>query len=131
MLNVPVQCGKKKIAWTLNSVFVQQLGWHSRVDLSDLVSVDVDPAAMKKSLRTCGNGGLFSFSGRFRNKKLGSCRAFATVPNRSVVMRFPNRVVIMTPNNPDAFESEIRRVKKIGAAGRRDEGRGMNDAGRT
>ncbi len=52
---------------------------------------------MKGSIRTFGNGGLFCFSGRFRNRKLGSYRAFATDPKLAVVLRFPDKIVVVTP----------------------------------
>ena len=95
---------------TQDSLTIQRLGWCSRVDLSGLQSVEADGQAMSRSIRTCGNGGLFCFAGAFRNRKLGAYRAFATDPKRSVVLRFPNRTVVVTPDQPEAF---IARVKEL------------------
>ena len=96
-----------------DALLVQRLGWHSRLDLSGLRSAEVDPQAMAKSTRTFGNGGMFCFAGVFRNKKLGSYRAFATDPNLSVILKFNTRVVVVTPGNPEGFVSRIRELRNL------------------
>ena len=54
------------------------------------------------------NGGLFSFGGQgCKNKRLGRFEAYATDPGRSVVLRFPGRVVVVTPDEPNAFVDTI------------------------
>jgi len=90
------------------SLLIQRLGWQSRLDLTELVSAEADPEAMAKSLRTFGNGGLFCFCGRFRNTKLGAYRAYATDPKRSVVLKFQNQTVVVTPDRPDDFVASIK-----------------------
>ena len=89
------------------TLLIQRLGWNSRVDLEGLTSAVSDPAAMKGSLRTFGNGGLFSICGWFYSRKLGAYRAFATDMNHSVVLRFPKRTVVVTPENPDEFARAV------------------------
>ena len=91
-------------------LLIHRLGWKTKLDLSDLESATSDPDAMKKSIRTFGNGGLFSFSGKYRNRKLGPYRAFATNPELSVILRFPGRVVIVTPESPTEFVRMLERV---------------------
>ncbi|MDD9949501.1 MAG: PH domain-containing protein [candidate division Zixibacteria bacterium] len=88
-------------------LLIQRLGWKSRMDLTELVSADADPEAMDKSLRTWGNGGIFCFCGRFRNTKLGAYRAYATDPKRSVVLKFQDQTVVVTPDRPDDFVASI------------------------
>ena len=90
------------------SLLIQRLGWQSRLDLTELVSAEADPEAMAKSLRTFGNGGLFCFCGRFRNTKLGAYRAYATDPKRSVVLKFQDQTVVVTPDRPDDFVASIK-----------------------
>ena len=90
---------------THDSLLIRRVGWESKVNLSGLVSVEADPRAMAHSIRTFGNGGLFSITGKFRNKKLGPYRAFATDPNKSVILRFNSRVVVVTPANPPRKDS--------------------------
>ena len=81
-----------------------------------VISVEADPNAMRGSLRTCGNGGLFCFAGAYWNKRLGSYRAFATDPSRSVVLRFSDRVVVMTPERPAEFVAAVEKVRREGGA---------------
>lgn len=92
---------------TPNALLIKRLFWNSSVDLSGLISVEVDPTAMNGSIRTFGNGGMFSITGYFRNKKLGSYRAFAMNPENSVVLKFFKRTIIVTPENPQDFKSNI------------------------
>lgn len=90
-----------------NRLVIQRIGWQSTIDLSDLKSAEANPHAMSKSIRLFGNGGLFSFTGLFRNKLLGKYRAYATSPKNSVVLRFTNRTVVVTPEDPENFAKMI------------------------
>ncbi len=92
---------------TDTSLIIKRLGWESRLDLSRLNSATVDPDAFQRSLRLFGNGGFFSFTGWFRNSKLGVYRAFATDAKRAVVLRFSDRTVVITPDDPQKFAAEI------------------------
>jgi len=87
-----------------NSILhVQRLLWATKLDLSELESAETDPEAMKGSIRTFGNGGLFCFAGKFRNRKLGPYRVFASDPKLAVILRFPGKVVVVTPESPTEF----------------------------
>jgi hypothetical protein len=90
-----------------DTLIIHRLGWTSRLDLSSLISAAPDPAAMEGAIRLAGNGGLFSISGWFSNQKLGRYRVFGTDPRRSVILRFPSQVVVVTPDAPEKFVSEI------------------------
>ena len=96
-----------------DALLVQRLGWATMLDLKDLISAEADPKAMSRSIRTCGNGGMFCFAGTFRNKKLGSYRAFATDPKRSVVLKFSHRTVVVTPDKPEEFVAKIIELSKL------------------
>lgn len=98
---------------TQNTLFVQRFLWHSRINLSNLRSYEVDPSAMSGSIRTLGNGGLFCIAGYFHNKKLGNYRAFATDPKLSVVLRFSDSTVVVTPDNPEQFVSALREIVRV------------------
>jgi hypothetical protein len=95
---------------TIDALLIRRLIWNSSVELSGLQSAAVDAEAMSGSIRTCGNGGMFCFSGTFNNNRLGSYRAFATDPSRSVVLRFSDRTVVVTPDQPDAFIARINQL---------------------
>jgi hypothetical protein len=90
---------------------IHRLGWDSTLDLQQLRSATVDPEAMRRSLRTFGNGGLFCFAGRFRSQKLGPYRAFATDPKRAVVLTFADRTVVVTPDDPAAFVAQLQAIR--------------------
>jgi hypothetical protein len=93
---------------TPDALLVHRLFWTTRLPLSGLHSAQVEPNAMRRSIRTFGNGGLFSFTGWFRNTALGSYRAFVTDPHRAVVLHFPTRTVVVSPSAPEDFVSAIR-----------------------
>lgn len=86
-----------------DSLFVERLFWSTRLSLTGLQSVEFRPDAVRGSIRTFGNGGFFSFTGYFRNKALGSYRAFVTDPKRIVVLRFSKSAVVLSPDSPEDF----------------------------
>lgn len=92
------------------ALLIRRLFWTTRLDLRGLKSAESVPHAMAKSLRACGNGGVFSFTGWYWSKALGFYRAYVTDLNRTVVLRFVNRVVVVSPGLPDDFVSELKRV---------------------
>jgi hypothetical protein len=98
---------------TDGGLLVQRLFWKTVISLKALQSVAIDPDAMKRSLRTFGNGGLFCFAGRFRSKKLGPYRAYATDPRLAVVLRFESKVVVVTPDDPKKFASQIQKLSQM------------------
>lgn len=68
---------------------------------------------MRRSIRTFRNGGLFSFTGFFRNKALGAYRAFVTDPHQTVVLHFPNRTVLVSPSAPAEFVDDIDVTNRV------------------
>jgi hypothetical protein len=86
-----------------SELLVRRLGWHSRVSVEGLREIIIDPKAMRKSLRLFGNGGLFAFAGWFWNRRIGRYRAFATDFKRAVVLKFPQRTIVITPEKPEEF----------------------------
>ena len=80
------------------------------MNLQDLQTAEIDPEAMNRSIRLFGNGGLFCFAGQFRNKKLGRYRAYATDPKLAVILRFTDKVVVVTPGSPDRFVAQLSRL---------------------
>jgi PH (Pleckstrin Homology) domain-containing protein len=92
---------------TADEILVQRLLWPTRFERARLQSASVDPEALRGSIRLFGNGGLFSFSGWFRSPKLGRYRAFVTDPARTVILRFADRIVVISPSDPDAFARDV------------------------
>lgn len=92
-----------------NTLLIQRLWWRTRIPLSALRSVAHDPSALRGSIRLCGNGGLFSFTGWFWCQSLGRYRMFATDLKRAVVMLFEDRRIVVSPDRPGDFVNEVRR----------------------
>lgn len=90
-----------------NVLAIRRLLWTTRLSLSGLQSATAEPNAMRGSLRLCGNGGLFSITGWYRNRALGNYRAFVTHLKKTVVLRFANRTVVVSPEKPEQFAAEI------------------------
>jgi hypothetical protein len=92
---------------TPNAILVQRLFWKTRLSLEGLQSARFEPKAMSWSIRTFGNGGLFSFTGYFRNRPLGAYRAFVTHPRQTVVLRYVHRTVVLSPAAPEEFVLQL------------------------
>lgn len=93
---------------TPDAVLVLRPGWVTRLPRAGLVSATFEPGVMRRSLRLCGNGGFFAFTGLYWNRELGRHRAFVTDGQRSVVLRFANRTVVLSPDRPEDFVDELR-----------------------
>jgi len=98
---------------TPDTLLVKRLAWNTQVPLQGLTAVEADSDAMKRSIRTMGNGGLFSISGLFRNQRLGSYRALATDLRRCVILKFDHKVIVITPEKPQAFVKQLKRMQGI------------------
>jgi hypothetical protein len=86
---------------------IQRLLWHTEVSLEGLTQVGYLPDAMKSSLRIFGNGGLFSITGYYQNKVIGSYRAFVTDQKNCVILGLPKRVLVVSPEDPSAFVQSV------------------------
>jgi len=92
---------------TPEAILVYRLFWDTRLPREGLVSATVEPQAFKKTLRTCGNGGMYSFTGWYWNKRLGHFRAYVTDLNRTVVLRWEKRTAVISPDDPEGFVREV------------------------
>lgn len=93
---------------TADAILVHRLFWDTRLSRAGLQSARFEPQSMCKSIRTCGNGGFYSFTGWYWNKTLGSYRAFVTDPRRAVVLRYERRTLIVSPDEPERFIQELK-----------------------
>ncbi|MEM8953678.1 MAG: PH domain-containing protein [Verrucomicrobiota bacterium] len=88
------------------TLHIKRLFWNTTVSLEHLESATPDPEAMRNSIRLLGNGGLYSFSGIFRNEQLGTFRSFVTNPKHCVVLKFASEkpIVVSPTDRPDFLE---------------------------
>ena len=92
----------------VTDLYIERLFTSTRIPLAGLSRVWLEPKVCKGSLRVFGNGGLFSFTGLYYNKKLGRYRLFATDFSHAVVLVLPQRVVVVTPANPQTFIDHLK-----------------------
>jgi len=90
------------------AVVVSRLALKARFPLAGLVSVAPDDQAMHGAWKTIGNDGLGAIAGRFRSQRLGRFRAYLTDPARSVVLRWPDRCVVISPAQTAFFVASAR-----------------------
>lgn len=90
-----------------DEILIHRTGWSYRLDVSRLVRARAEPHATLGSIRMFGNGGMFSFTGMFRNHVLGSYRAWMTNSEDTVVLEFEDRTVVISPDDPVAFVDEL------------------------
>jgi Bacterial PH domain len=93
---------------TASALEVERPLWTTTFTLADLVSVAGDSDALGGSLRLFGNGGLFSFTGIFWNRRLGLFHAYGTDPGRAVVLKFRKRTIVITPDDTQRFIVRVR-----------------------
>ena len=99
---------------TSDAILIHRMFWTTRLPLVGLRSVEYEPEAMRWSIRIFGNGGFFSFTGLFRNKQLGVYRAFVTDPRRTVVLRYADQSVVISPATPEEFVRDLNKSGKVG-----------------
>jgi len=93
-------------------LLILRLGFTTRIPLRKLTTAKFAPEACDKSIRTLGNGGLFAFTGWYKNDTLGSYEMYATDLSRIVVLRFSRRTIVITPDQPEEFVRDVARQLK-------------------
>jgi len=80
---------------------VRRLLWTTRIPLRTLTDAEWRRGSFGFAWRTCGNGGLYSFTGWYHQKSLGSFRALATRTTDAVILKFSDRKpIVITPDDP-------------------------------
>lgn len=95
-------------------LLIQRLFWQTSLPLKGLEKAYADAQAMTGSFKTIGNGGLFAYTGWFRSKHLGKFRALVTDATRCVVLKFRDRTVVVSPDDPVAFVRALGFEEKAG-----------------
>jgi hypothetical protein len=93
-----------------NLLQVQRLLWRTQIPLESLHRAWASPDATAGSFRLFGNGGLYSFTGIFRNKRLGAYRSFVTDSRRAVVLELAGRTLVVTPESPDELLAQLQLI---------------------
>ncbi len=88
-------------------LLIHHIGWSSKYELNSLEGIEINPQAMSGSIRLFGINFLFAAVGYFRNEITGKYLAFATKPENSLVLRFSDKCVVITPDNPCAMKASL------------------------
>ena len=95
---------------TPDAILVKRLFWDTRLPRKGLESAAFQPGVMKGSIRTFGNGGFYSFTGFYRNRELRNYRALVTNNAKTVVLRYADRTIVLSPGAPETFVAELMRI---------------------
>lgn len=82
---------------------VERRLWVKRFPLSELESVQPEPQLMRQSNSLLGNSGFFGFMGLFKHSATGTFRAFVTDPSQTLLLRFPQRAIAISPGDQERF----------------------------
>jgi hypothetical protein len=100
-------CTVRGYSLTPEAILIHRLCWKTKLLRQGLESAEYQPGILRHSLRSFGNGGLFSFTGWYHNRTLGTYRAYATDIHRTVVLRLSGKTIVLTPDEPERFVSEL------------------------
>ncbi|MCC7375881.1 MAG: hypothetical protein IT581_14585 [Verrucomicrobiales bacterium] len=89
------------------SVRIRRPGWTTSVPLDGLRQAESGTDLLSGSLRLFGNGGFFSSTGWFWNRRLGRYRLYANDARRAVALRFDRRVVVIAPEDPERLVHDL------------------------
>jgi hypothetical protein len=88
---------------TNGALMIRRLFWETRISLAGLASAEHEPEIMKGCLRLFGNGGVFSFTGWFWNRRHGLFRIFATNTQDMVALKIGRKTIVVSPDRPAEF----------------------------
>ena len=80
-----------------------------RFTLAGLESAVSDRGALQGARKISGNDGLGAVAGRFRSKRLGRFRAYLTDAEHAVVLRWPDRCLVISPQQHSLFIESVRK----------------------
>lgn len=98
-------CGYRLVERDLQVV---RLGRINRYPLEGLTAVESDRAALQGAWKKLGNDGLGAITGRFSSRKLGPFVALVTDPAQAVILRWPDRCLVVSPDRTGYFVEACR-----------------------
>jgi hypothetical protein len=93
-----------------NGIVIDRIAKRVTINYSDIHSVKTVPD-MRFAIRTFGNGGVFGYTGYFYKKGIGSMRWYCTQRrNYILIEKTNNKKIVVTPDDPDGFISDIQAI---------------------
>jgi hypothetical protein len=96
-----------------DALLVRRPGRETAVPLAGLQAATARPDAFRGTLMKAGSGGYLGLFGWFWSRPLGAFRAWVTDPARGVLLTFPDRRVVVSPDDPAAFIQAVTRLKAL------------------
>jgi hypothetical protein len=116
ILVTSVACLVRGYTLTEHALEIRRLGWKTVLPLGGLLKASGDLELVRGSIRVFANGGLFSITGWFWNRRVGFYRAYATDLSRAVFLKFRDRrPVLVTPHDTHHFLVWIGKLIQMGA----------------
>lgn len=83
--------------------------WSTVLQLPTDLVVELEPDVKKGLFKTMGNGGMFGYTGGFRNKKLGNFKAYATDWDNAISLcsETTGFCIVITPDESELFLSSF------------------------
>jgi hypothetical protein len=91
-----------------DEIVVERAWLTTRLPLAGLATLEADRDALRGARKIMGNDGLGAYAGRFRSQKLGNFRAYVSDPDCAVVLRWPDRCLVVSPAQPGEFTDAVR-----------------------
>lgn len=92
-----------------NELLVERAWLTARFPLEGLQTVIPDREALRGAFKIIGNDGLGAIAGRFYSKRLGQFRAYVTDPGQAVILRWPDRCLVISPLQVSFFIETVRK----------------------
>ncbi len=99
----------KRYRLTADELCIERTFQTVRYPLAGLQSVSFDREAMRGALKVAGNDGLGAVAGRFRSRRLGKFRAYLTDREHAIVLRWPERCLVISPRLHSLFMDDVRK----------------------
>ncbi len=92
-----------------NILLVSRPLWKTKIILPPDCTARAEPEIRKGLLKTMGNGGLFGYTGGFRNKKLGNFKTYATNWSNAVSLTCEANdfCIVVTPEDMEMFIQSV------------------------
>lgn len=121
LLLIPLPSSVRGYVITPGHIEVRRLGRSVLLPLAGIVSVTGEPDGLRGSVRLFGSGGLYGITGWFWSRRIGRYRAYATDPERAVLLRYRDgRNVVLTPDDVQHFIVQVKTLTKIDQGRTRD-----------
>jgi hypothetical protein len=91
-----------------DEIVIERVWLTARLPLAGLLAVESDRDALRGARKIMGNDGLGAYAGRFRSQKLGKFRAYVSDPDCAVVLRWPDRCLVVSPSQTGEFIDAVR-----------------------